>query len=185
MPGLTMIFSSMLSYNITCRFTKDPLERIIAAESANNSGAVSQLIPLIVFGLPLVASEALMLGLMEQHGFRPSVQAASDMFRDTTMMQLIVSTVGMLLAWPMATQLLKIMRMNITLVRSVTISILLCTILYRGYVDYNLVFVLQSLVALTIVGWFLRNRDTSGLVFGFLIAPQLVDYFHRLYQLYS
>jgi hypothetical protein len=125
-----------------------------------------------------------MLGLMEQHGFRPSIQSAADMFRDTTMLQLIVSAAGMVLAWPLATQLLKILRMNITLVRSVTMTILVCSILYRGYVDYNIVFVLQSLVGLSIAGWLLRNRDTSGLVFGFLIAPQLVDYFNRLHQLY-
>ena len=184
MPGLAMIFSSMLSYNITCRTTTDPRERIISAETANNAGAVSQLIPLIIFGLPLVPSEAIALSLMELKGFTASIASAAMIFGATALLQMAVAAIGLVLAWPLVTQILKILRTNLKLLRVGILAILVLAILYQAWIDYNMIFVLQCMVCLTIVGWALRLRDTTGLIFGYLISDKLLDYGLRLHSLY-
>jgi putative tricarboxylic transport membrane protein len=184
MPGLAMIFSSMLSYNITCRTTTDPRERIISAETANNAGAVSQLIPLIIFGLPLVPSEAIALSLMELKGFTASIASASIIFGATALLQMTVAAIGLIMAWPLVTQVLTILRTNLKLLRAGILAILVLAILYQAWLDYNMVFVLQCMVCLLILGWALRLRDTTGLIFGYFIGDKLLDYGLRLHSLY-
>ena len=68
-PGLTTVFSSTAAYNASMLFTKDPVKRIVVSETANNAGAFSMLLPLLIFGVPLIGSEAILLFLMEQKGF--------------------------------------------------------------------------------------------------------------------
>jgi putative tricarboxylic transport membrane protein len=184
MPGLTMIFSSLFAYNITSRFTKNPETRIIAAETANNAGAVSQMIPLLMFGLPLVPSEALVLYLMDAKGYVPSAASAANIFSGTALLQLLAAMIGLVLAWPLANQILKILRTNLAVVRTVTLLALLLVILVQAWVDYNAVFVLICIVVTGIIGYVLKNKDTSGLIFGFLISDKLVDYFMRFHSLY-
>jgi putative tricarboxylic transport membrane protein len=184
MPGLAMIFSSMLSYNITCRTTTDPRERIISAETANNAGAVSQLIPLIIFGLPLVPSEAIALALMEMKGFTASIASASIIFSATALLQMTVAAIGLVMAWPLVTQILTILRTNLKLFRAGILAILILAILYQAWLDYNMIFVLQCMTCLTILGWALRLRDTTGLIFGYFIGDKLLDYGLRLHSLY-
>lgn len=184
MPGLAMIFSSMLSYNITCRTTTDPRERIISAETANNAGAVSQLIPLIIFGLPLVPSEAIALSLMELKGFTASIASASIIFGATALLQMTVAAIGLIMAWPLVTQVLTILRTNLKLLRAGILAILVLAILYQAWLDYNMIFVLQCMTCLTILGWALRLRDTTGLIFGYFIGDKLLDYGLRLHSLY-
>lgn len=184
MPGLAMIFSSMLSYNITCRTTTDPRERIISAETANNAGAVSQLIPLIIFGLPLVPSEAIALSLMELKGFTASIASASIIFGATALLQMAVAAIGLIMAWPLVTQVLTILRTNLKLFRAGILAILVLAILYQAWLDYNMIFVLQCMACLTILGWALRLKDTTGLIFGYFIGDKLLDYGLRLHSLY-
>ncbi|MBC8295202.1 MAG: tripartite tricarboxylate transporter permease, partial [Pelagibacterales bacterium] len=49
-PGVTNILGSYLSANLV----KSDIKKISAAESANNSGALSSLLPLIILGIPIV-----------------------------------------------------------------------------------------------------------------------------------
>lgn len=185
MPGLTMIFSSMLAYNIASVRTPDPRERIIAAETANNAGAVSQLIPLIVFGLPLVASEAIVLGLMRQKGYDPTIPNAVMVVDSTMWLLLGVAAVGMILAWPLATKIIMLMRIKMKVLRAVILSVMVASIFYQAWTEYSMYFTLVTMIALAAAGMVIRNKDTACLIFGYLVAPQLLDYSIRLYNLYT
>ena len=58
-PGVTNILGSYLSANLV----KKDLNKIAAAEAANNSGALSSLLPLIILGIPIVGSEVLIMSI--------------------------------------------------------------------------------------------------------------------------
>lgn len=184
MPGLSTSFSSMLSYFITCRSTKDPRERIISVETANNAGAVSQLIPLIVFGFALVPSEAIVLSWMEYGGFRPSIAAAASLWSATAWYQIVAAVIGLLAAWPMAQQVIKILNSHVNFLRAAVFSLILLAILYEAYVDYAMVFVLSCLACLLLIGWLVRNKDTTALIFGYFISDRLFEYATRMHALY-
>ena len=78
-PGLTTIMSSQLAYIDAKRRNLPPVEKIIAAETANNAGAFTMLIPLLMLGIPLAGSEALILMLVEMKAF----QLGKDTFSET------------------------------------------------------------------------------------------------------
>lgn len=67
-PGIGTSISSQLSYFVESKFSKSITARIISAESANNSAVLTSLIPLLLFGLPILASEALILDLLSFKG---------------------------------------------------------------------------------------------------------------------
>lgn len=184
LPGLSTTFSSLLCYNITSRTTQDPYERIIAAETANNAGAVSQLIPMLIFGLPIVASEAITLSLMEVKGFAAGIVPASTYFIGTAPIMVAVAIIGMIMAWPLASRCLFLLRMNMTMFRVGAISTMLIIIIWQAWLDYNMVFVLTCIGVLAVAGWLVRHRDTTCLIFGVLVGDKLLDHSVRLYSLY-
>jgi len=183
-PGLTTVFSSQLAYAAACRKTKDPVERIVASETANNAGAISQLIPLLILGLPLVASEAYILTMMETKSFLPSPENGVKYFLLSVPALLISAVVGTILAWPLASKLLTLLRVRISTLRLIMVLVLVGYIVYQAVLDRNLVYVLSLFVGLSLIGWLVRNKDTTGLVFGFFISDRLLDHSLRLFDLY-
>ena len=79
-PGLTTTMSSQLAYVDVKSRKSTPVKRIVASETANNAGAFSHLLPLILLGIPLAGSEALVLGLVESKGFRLVTTSFNDTF---------------------------------------------------------------------------------------------------------
>lgn len=81
LPGGGAMLSSFASYMIEKRLAKDrsrfgkgAIEGVAGPESANNAGAQTSFIPLLVMGLPSNAVMALMIGAMMIHGIVPGPQ---------------------------------------------------------------------------------------------------------------
>lgn len=184
-PGLTTVFSSQAAYASACAKTDDPIERIVASETANNSGAISQLIPLLVLGLPLVASEAYILSMMETKNFIAGPEAGIEYFLLSIPALVISAIAGLIVAWPLASKILAILRVRIVIFRTVMLLTLFGYIIWQGVLDRNLLYVLSLMLVLSLVGWLVRNKDTTGLVFGFFISHKIMDHTLRLFDLYT
>ena len=85
LPGGGAMLASFSSYMIEKRLAKDPsrfgqgaIEGVAGPESANNAGAQTSFIPLLVLGLPSNAVMALMVGAMMIHGIVPGPQVISE-----------------------------------------------------------------------------------------------------------
>lgn len=184
MPGLATLLSSQLAYNWAKTRTQDPIYRIAASETANNAGAISQMIPMLILGLPILTSEALALGLMESKGYMPSLLTGIE-FLQASIIPLLVSVgVSVLFAWPLALITIQFVLINMRVVRVVAISLLCLTIFYQAFLDHQLLFVTATFVVLSVLGWFMRQRDTTLMVFLFLIIDRLIETSSRLIQLY-
>ena len=93
-PGVTNILGSYLSAN----FVKKDLNKIAAAEAANNSGALSSLLPLIILGIPIVGSEVLIFYLIVTKGFTFSVDTM-NYFTDIMYYIPVVLIICVVLSW--------------------------------------------------------------------------------------
>ena len=184
-PGLTTVLSSQFAYAVVSRRTQDPKERIFASETANNAGAITQLIPLLVLGLPLVASEAMALNLMEIKGFVPTPIAAATMFMEIVPGLLFATAAGVVFAWPLATKILLFLKMNNHSNRIIILSFLVLITLWQAHIDMQLFFMLSCMIALFPFGLALRKFDTTPLIFGFLISSRMWELSFRLIDLYS
>jgi putative tricarboxylic transport membrane protein len=184
MPGLSTVFSSQLAYADACRKTKDPVERIVASETANNAGAVSQLIPLLVLGLPLDGGEAFTLSLMEMRGFLASPASASQYFMLSAPVLLLGSFIGLVVAWPLANKILKLLNLKIIWFRIIISLVFLSYIFWQAHLDRNLAYIIYCMILLSVVGYLLRFKDTAVLIFGFFISDKLFDNSFRIIDLY-
>jgi putative tricarboxylic transport membrane protein len=182
-PGLTTVFSSTAAYNASMLFTKDPVKRIVVSETANNAGAFSMLLPLLIFGVPLIGSEAILLFLMEQKGFNLVQFQFSDILPELALGLVLVNAVGFMMAWPLSKMVPSFYRFNIKIIISLLIIALFFVTLYTGYMNYSTAYYLVCFTVLAPIGVLLRNVDTLPLVFAFIIHNKLVDGLFRLYQL--
>jgi putative tricarboxylic transport membrane protein len=174
-PGLTTVFSSIAAYNISSWLTKDPVKRIVASETANNAGAFSMLLPLLLFGVPLIGSEALLLSLIEQRGFIISSINFSELISTLSMNVVIVNLLGLLLAWPLSKQVKHFYRLNLKVVFSIVLVLLFAVVTYSGYINYSFTYYLLVFAMLAPIGYALRNVNTLPLVFAFIIHDKLFD----------
>jgi len=182
-PGLTTVFSSTAAYNASMLFTKDPVKRIVVSETANNAGAFSMLLPLLIFGVPLIGSEAILLFLMEQKGFNLVQFKFSDFLPELALGLVVVNAVGFMMAWPLSKMVPSFYRFDIKIIISLLIIALFFVTLYTGYINYSMAYYFVCFVILAPIGVLLRNVDTLPLVFAFIIHNKLVDGLFRLYQL--
>ena len=182
-PGLTTVFSSIAAYNISTWFTQDPVKRIVASETANNAGAFSMLLPLLLFGVPLIGSEALLLALIEQRGFIISSIDFGELISILSVNIVIVNFIGLVLAWPLSKQVRHFYRLNLKVVFGVVLLLLFAVIVYSGYINYSTVYYLTVFAVLAPVGYAIRNVNTLPLVFAFIIHDKLFDGIMRVTQL--
>jgi len=184
MPGMSMVFSSQLAYSVSSRTTKDPVERIVASETANNAGAVSQLIPLLVLGLPLDGGEALTLVLMEMRGFLAAPATAAQYFMMAAPALIMAAFIGLVVAWPAANKILKLLNLKIIWFRIIISTVFLTYIFWQAHLDRNLVYIVYCMILLSVAGYLLRYKDTAVLIFGFFISDKLFDNSFRIIDLY-
>jgi|SaaInl5LU_22_DNA_1037371.scaffolds.fasta_scaffold01452_3 putative tricarboxylic transport membrane protein len=182
-PGLTTVFSSTAAYNVSMMFTKDPVKRIVVSETANNAGAFSMLLPLLIFGVPLIGSEAILLFLMEQKGYNLVQYKFSDFLPQLALGLALVNLVGFLIAWPLSRVVPIFYKINLKILLSLLIFALFCVTLYTGYMNYSMQYYFVCFIILAPIGVLLRNVDTLPLVFAFIIHNKLIDGTFRLYQL--
>jgi len=182
-PGLTTVFSSTAAYNASMLFTKDPVKRIVVSETANNAGAFSMLLPLLIFGVPLIGSEAILLFLMEQKGFNLVQFQFSTFLPELALGLVIVNVIGFTIAWPLSKMVPLFYKFNLKIILSILIFILFLVTLYTGYINYSMEYYLICFMVLAPIGVLLKNVDTLPLVFAFIIHNKLIDGIYRLYQL--
>lgn len=188
-PGITCAFSSQLAYvaeKIKYKKDEDCVKRVTAAETANNAGALSALLPMIVLGIPISSSEAVVLTILQMKNFTLSFSNFQDMLLTTTQALVITNIVGVLLAWPFGRQLLKLLvgiepkKLYFSLF---ALLILFC--LYIGYVNYQTEFYFAVIIALLPIGWSLRKLETLPLILSFMLTNMTIDSIVTVMELYS
>ena len=85
LPGGGAMLGAFAAYMVEKRLAKDPsrfgkgaIEGVAAPEAANNAGAQTSFIPMLVMGLPSNAVMALMAGAMMIHGIVPGPQVIEE-----------------------------------------------------------------------------------------------------------
>lgn len=72
-PGVSYVLSSNLAYSIAQKFKRSSqnqqyMNQLISSETANNTGAILALIPLMLLSLPVVPSEGVLLDILYEKG---------------------------------------------------------------------------------------------------------------------
>ena len=184
-PGMTTTMSSQLAYLISKVKSKNPIDRITASETANNAGAFSQLIPLMLLGIPLIGSEALVLNVMEAKGFNLGLISFPETFKTVSISLLVINAIGLILAWPLAKHISKLFMVNLKIVYAVIFVALISVVAWVGYSNYQLGFYILIFIALLPSAILLRRFDTMPLVFAFLVHDRIFELIFRSVHLFT
>jgi len=158
---------------------------LIAAETANNAGVFTQLLPLLILGVPLVGSEALLLNLAEIKGFTLTATNFQDLILLAVCALLIANTVGLILGWPMSNLITKFYKINSNSLKTFSLVWMMAILLWVGYSEYSLWYYCILIILFFPIGVLLKNYNTMPLVFGFMIQDRLFETTWRFFQLTS
>lgn len=170
-PGVTNILGSYLSANIVKKTFKMPvLKSIAAAEAANNSGALSSLLPLLILSIPITGSEILIYYLMIENGFefdRDNIilylKNIMYVIPFITLLCFVISLYGFnLLSQIVYFYSQHKTKINILILTTVSLTSIMLFPIH--------LWMIICLFLFTVLGYFLKNFDTSPIIYGFFLS---------------
>ena len=178
-PGVSTVLSTNTSYSAEKRLhPNSPAKMLVASETANNSGQFASMLPLLLIGIPITGSEVVLYSLLVDAGWSPfqfdNVTDNIEMiFRQIVPWFVFANLIGLMVAWPMAKHVLKILDLpkKILIVLLGVCMLLLNT--YLGMQDYRVIFYTVCLVLFGCVGIFLKKYETVPLIFMFILGNDI------------
>jgi putative tricarboxylic transport membrane protein len=192
-PGMSYIMGSSAAYTSEKwlqqrRPSKQnpTLASVIASETASNAGSMSVLIPLLLFGIPIIASEAIIYDLMIDSG--AIFTLGSFLINNYVILAswfMVACALGVIFSWPLATigrtvagKLLdkKFIWMLVALI--------MASLFVEAWTAQKLLLSLLTFVASLVAGFALRNKDVMPMVFVFVLGASMQSVIYNLIQLY-
>jgi len=191
-PGIGLNIVSNLSYEIQIRMNKYVEQKnkgqygLLAAETANNSGAISVILPLVLFGLPTTASQAVLYNILIEKYFLFGPESFNNLLLNSILQVLLVTTfAGLLLAGPCASILGKLFEKFEKKLYIFVAILMIVVIGYVGIQTYNLELYTWVIIVSFVVGWMCRNMDVLRIIYFFIISSFLVENFTRILYMWE
>jgi len=191
-PGMSTTVSANLAYSAEKNIEKKRgtykegnYRSLVAAETANNAGAFACLLPLVIFGVPIIPSEALLFDLAAANGFNFGRDFSLEFFNLLAVLLIIVNTVALFIAWPFAKYVTYMHKLPARLFSYLIILLLMYILYVTGSNLFQVEFYFLTFFALLPIGLLLRNYDTLPLVFTFIVQSRIDVIGIRLFDLYG
>jgi len=187
-PYLTTVISSNTAYAVekwlrkkkgTYRNDGD-YGSLVASETANNSAALSSLLPLLVIGIPITSSEAVLLELTSANGFIFYVEEFYSLFIIVAMALVVINFLGLMISWPLAKYFYIFYYVDIKFIYKLVLIFCILMTLYLGWRDHILVYYVIISTILAGIGYLLRNYNTLPLIFLFMMQDGIEANLTRL-----
>ena len=187
-PGLTFHVGTTFAYYTEKKFTKDyrpgNLNCLLAAETANNTGVFSQILPLLLIGIPITNSQAFIYDLLSTKGMIMSAESLQAMLSTVVVAYIMSAVVGVYAAGKYVNWVSVISRFNFNTIYYCVITLLFVITFYTGSIYYQGTYYVLALLALLPIGLLLRKHDMMILVFTFMLHDTLISTFKTLFDLY-
>lgn len=166
---------------------KGDIKSLVSAETANNAAGLTQLTPLLLIGIPITTSEAIVLNIIENNMevINWETTISSGMFGKLMIYFVVMNALCLLAAWPFAKHLHVMFKINQRLLYTLTFLLLLILVFYMGSIVSQGMYYIMVVVALLPLGYLLKRWDTLILVFAFVLESQIQGAVIRLFHIYS
>jgi putative tricarboxylic transport membrane protein len=192
-PGMSYILGSTAAYNFerwwhrqTQKKTNISVASVVASETASNTGSMTVLIPMILFGMPIIASEAIIYDLMVDAGAVFSLGSfLTDNYVTLAGWFVIACVLGVILSWPLANQFRRLSEILLDpRFLWILIALIIVSAGIEAYHSQKVLVYSVSFVLSLWAGWALRHRDVMPLVFVFVLGNNFQSIVYNLLQLY-
>jgi len=162
------------------------IKSLVAAETANNSTGFTSLMPLMLLGIPITASEAILLSYIEANSltidYRYTVE--SGMFITLALYFVFVNLLCFMVSWPAVSYINYIKKVKMNIILFITGIAIVTLVLYNGYLNYNIEFYFGVMVALAPVGYLLRKAEPMVLMIAFILQDRIVESSTAFWQIH-
>jgi TctA family transporter len=190
-PILSNIMSSNVAYSIEKfllgnKYRRDgDLRALVASESANNAGNIACLIPLLAFGIPIVASEAVLFEITNAKGLIYSLDWVLKNFHWIAGTFLVANVIGFVCAWPLAQILSRIVSLFSNYFKWVIIIVLILICFWAGWREAQAMYYMTLAAIFLPIGLLLRKFDLLPLVIMFMLSTLIETNALIVWKLYT
>ena len=185
-PQLGSSVSSYACYFYEKLKKSSPLARVTASETANNSAIITAWLPLLVFGIPITATEVLFVQYFNQLGF--DFEFMKETSNQLALFSVLVFATLIFSALALSTNKLLYKWIAIFLSNrwfGVIVGTISVTMFF--YVNsYTLQYILVHLAVFLPISYIVAKLKVSLLpiVIGFLLTGSVIQIGHRVFQIY-
>lgn len=178
LPGGGGVVSSLASYGIEKRLAREPerfgrgaMEGVAGPETANNAGATSAFIPLLVLGIPANAVTALLFGALLLQGITPSpqlIQQEPELFWGVVNSMYIGNIFLLIMSIPLIGVFVQLLRVRMSILAPIAVMVTMVGIFSLN----NNVFDMWVVLVFGILGYIMRKAgfEPGPLVLAFVLG---------------
>lgn len=150
---------------------------LVAAETANNTTSVISMLPLLIIGIPIATSEAILLLIIEQNFYTVNYTTVieSGLFNHIILWFLLSTVLCFIFSWPIISYVNYFRKISLRTLFTISIIFIIVLMIYIGYRDMNHWYTIVVFLLLIPIGILLRNYDTMPLVIGFVLQNKLFE----------
>lgn len=183
-PAVGTAISSQLSYAIEKKISSKTGNHLVSAESANNSAGIACIIPILMLGMPILASEILILQLIEGKGitvgfnYFNTKESVFTRLEYLCIFAIFVSLIMYVFSTKFAHAIAKILFhvphwLLIYVLPAVLTTVFLFDSFKHGAITAS---IFTILISIPIALYSIKKKiDTMPLVFSFLIGKNLIE----------
>ena len=194
-PHVTTYLASNVSYLIEKRLRvkkkiyheQGDIQCLTSAETANNSAAFVQLMPLLLIGIPITTSEAILLTILETNSFiiNYTTTIETGMFSELVVWFVLINIISFCLAWPLVRYVNMIYKIPVKIMVAITFSVMLLLLGYVGSENYQTVYYFICFLFLLPIGVLLRNTETIVVIIAFVLQDKIFAAITRALTIWS
>jgi putative tricarboxylic transport membrane protein len=184
-PYIGIDLSSYLAFNIEKYFNKENyISQLTASETAQNGAIIGMLLPLLIFGVAITASENVLLEAIGPSSAALNWTVVKPWFHYIAFWLLVTSVISFLLSWNFA---LKIMKVVTSLGKYAPFLFAVICVFAVAYIGMQYSLTLYYLIVLAVfsgIGYFFRQHDFLPFILIFLLQDKLEPAMIRMYLIY-
>ena len=162
------------------------IKSLVSAETANNSTGLVSLLPLMLIGIPITVSEAVLLSFMDIKSYHISYETTVEagMFEDIALWFIIINAACFLMAWPLVRYVNMLKKISVKHMLWGTGIFLVGLTYYLGAMGHEALYYMTVLLVLAPLGYVLRKTEPMCLIIAFVLQDKLTESLGIFYQIH-
>lgn len=177
-PSVGTAVSSMVAANLEQKLTKNNFNSVVSAEAANNAAAITVLIPFVILLLPIIASEAVILSLVERRGISilDSHQILTEYIPTLMIVLLSVNIVNWVISGVFYKTVGQFYFQTQHFIYPLLATVCMLIVGYIGYQDHQVILYLSVFAVFLLFGIVLKDYSLRIVfVFSYFLSDSLTE----------
>ena len=186
-PAVSTVLATNMAHKVAKYFDNQQpnYKALISAEASNNSAILVTLVPLILLGIPITGSEAMLLSIMDRNLFDLNWSTVIENgYQYMIIISVLVSiSLGVIISWPMSKHLHNMLTYTRKYFKLMVITLLSVSMMYIAHESGQYVYYFACLIVFGCIGYLIRKFDALPFIFVFLLQNKLESVFILSYNL--